>query len=172
MQFKQIPVIIVNQSRSLANLICKYLKLTETTTQHRDDSTKHEHESKNTNHLPMLNHYFSEKILKEVFYPLGKIIVNIYKDLQQLYNYLLWFAKCLKSSCRDFIHVFDFKPTSSLQHTIYNSLVQARNNMPETKHKCPVTTDDQMCMALRWSITYVTDDVLTLNAIVWKDIKK
>ncbi|CAF1340191.1 unnamed protein product [Rotaria sordida] len=83
---KQIPVIIVNQSRSLANLICKYLKLTETTTQHRDDSTKHEHESKNTNHLPMLNHYFSEKILKEVFYPLGKIIVNIYKDLQQLYS--------------------------------------------------------------------------------------
>lgn len=96
--------------------------------------------------------------LKEVFQPLSKIIMNIYKDLEKLYSVvqqdeyenfgkklpvdklfdlndekilkdcILWFAECLKTPYRDFIHVFDLKPTSSLQHSIYNALVQGLSN--------------------------------------------
>jgi hypothetical protein len=95
--------------------------------------------------------------LREVLRPFGKLRLGIYNDLSKLYaairqeeyktagkkfpvgellnlgekrtlaNYIFRFATCLTSPLRDNIHMYDYNVSNSLQHTIYDALVQGKS---------------------------------------------
>jgi hypothetical protein len=83
--------------------------------------------------------------LREVLRPFGKLRLGIYNDLSKLYaairqeeyktagkkfpvgELLNLGATCLTSPLRDNIHMYDYNVSNSLQHTIYDALVQGKS---------------------------------------------
>ncbi|UJR18510.1 hypothetical protein I4U23_005417 [Adineta vaga] len=192
---QMIPVLIIDQSGPLATIMCKYFKLSQTIFK----SDENESNVKDNIDAHFLNYSFEKTTLREVSNPFGSMRTEIFEDLRKLYHSMrqkeyniigkklpvgelldmdeeklfaqnvYWFVSCLTPSLRDRIHIYDINLSQSLESKIYEAMVQARENLSKLTDKNSLRIDNQMRLALRWSIT---DNYLINNAMNWKDTKK
>ncbi|CAF3741642.1 unnamed protein product [Adineta steineri] len=144
----------------------------------------------------------TKKTLKEMLRSLGKFRLDFVNDVRKLYNivrqqnyetqgkrlpigellsleeekalgkYLYQMASCLNAPFRDNIHIFNIDSSKSLKETIYYAFVQARDNLSQTKKKYHKTIDEQLHLALRWSIGDTTENQSATTAKIWNDTNK
>ncbi|CAF1106690.1 unnamed protein product [Rotaria sordida] len=216
---KQIPIVIVEGSGQLADILCKYLKLTESfyksseienqVTNDQDEAySDHEDDAD----ITMVDEKFSQddaknppsptqNTLRTAWRLLGKNRLEFANDVRKLYSmirqeeyeakgkrlpvgellsldeekflgqYLLKLATCLTATFRENICVFNINTSKSLKHTIYHAFVQARDNLSRT-NKSLTTINDQVHLALRWSIADASENQLVTTTRIWNDTTK
>ncbi|CAF3654873.1 unnamed protein product [Rotaria socialis] len=166
---KQIPVVVVDESGQLANVFCKYLKLTEniskpTPTNNRKQTISNDEDGID---IAMLDETFPpddekdkdkssfvKNTLREALRPLGKHRKSFVDDVRKLYNiireqeyedkgkrfpmgellslaeertfgeYLFSLVRCITSSFRGNVYVFNINSSSSVRETIYHAYIK------------------------------------------------
>ncbi|CAM4978058.1 unnamed protein product [Rotaria socialis] len=214
---KQIPVVVVDESGQLANVFCKYLKLTEniskpTPTNNRKQTISNDEDGID---IAMLDETFPpddekdkdkssfvKNTLREALRPLGKHRKSFVDDVRKLYNiireqeyedkgkrfpmgellslaeertfgeYLFSLVRCITSSFRGNVYVFNINSSSSVRETIYHAYIKARDNLSLIKSKHYQIKDDQAHLALGWSITNVDENQLLTASKIWNDTTK
>ncbi|CAF1081158.1 unnamed protein product [Adineta ricciae] len=218
----KIPIVIISKCGPLADLLFKYLKLTENSykdmsvmdhelneVQHNsssdsDDDTdaKMFDEVLSKDHSDLSPSSLTNEKLKRLLKVLGRYRQELINDVRQLYsivrqqeyesqgrrlpagellsveeekaleNYLYQMASCLNAPFRDNIHLFHTESSESLKETIFPTFVQARNNLSQIKKKFYTTIDEQLHLALRWSIGDATDNQSVATTQIWNDTNK
>ncbi|CAF1203398.1 unnamed protein product [Adineta steineri] len=213
-----VPVVVVNGCGPLADILYKYLKLTEGSYKlpKSDDHGGTFNESEDDLDIATINETFAvgddddketeasstKKTLKEMLRLLGKFRPDFVKDVRNLYNvvrqqnyetqgkrlpvgellsleeekalgkYLYQMASCLNAPFRDNIHIFNIDSSKPLKETIYYAFVKARDNLSQTKKKFHKTIDEQLHLALRWSIGDTTENQSATTKKLWNDTNK
>jgi hypothetical protein len=128
--------------------------------------------------------------------PVGELLSL--DEEKSLAKYLHEAASCLKDPLRGNIHVFNINSSKSLKETIYHAFIQgktisctdfpknpilwavnikrffflARDNLSRTKKKYRKTIDEELQMALRWSIGGIIENQSVTIAKIWNDTNK
>ncbi|CAF4274094.1 unnamed protein product [Rotaria socialis] len=145
---------------------------------------------------------FVKNTLREALRPLGKHRKSFVDDVRKLYNiireqeyedkgkrfpmgellslaeertfgeYLFSLVRCITSSFRGNVYVFNINSSSSVRETIYHAYIKARDNLSLIKSKHYQIKDDQAHLALGWSITNVDENQLLTASKIWNDTTK
>ncbi|CAF3545898.1 unnamed protein product [Rotaria socialis] len=186
-----VPIVIIDKSGPLANILCKYFKATSNISQSDERVGQNGNSNDHDNDLDRFlnDHYFALANVKqpqlslihtsvENSSVLGIHLKDIYKDLLKLYDvirqkeYKTSGKTCLNFPLRNNIHILNLDSSNTLQNTIYGAMVQAKSNLSKYKSASRITTDDRLHLALHWGLPTIPGDQALSNTIDWNDQKQ